>query len=277
MNNSVVDVTSESLKSENEKLRNDVTNLRSKLQITVQKLESSQGELKTLYEELPIDADFLFPGVNSPQPVFERLKSTKGSRLRGMNTADAVKWLNLLKEKSKINRDCIILPDKFYIEVSSSQFSTQRNKKLIKCIEASKARYIVFFLSIWRKDVDNSGHANAILIDNEKRTIERFEPHGKCDCEFHEMAERHFAHFLGKNDIDYVYINPHTICSDSKGPQSQQKKVADGGRILYRLVYDVRPCKIAKRESRCTQNQCRYVQLSANFLTEKCHELLEHS
>lgn len=75
--------------------------------------------------------------------------------------------------------------------------------RLKRCLQ-SKKRYIVFFL---RLKIDNSYHANMIIIDTKKKTVERFEPHGG-DQEIYDadiLDARINDYFMKRG---YKYISP---------------------------------------------------------------------
>lgn len=70
-------------------------------------------------------------------------------------------------------------------------------------------------------DVDHEGHANMMVYDAEKHTLERFEPHGKMSPEEYnptglDKTLRKFAKILDK---DAIYIPPSQICP-VQGPQT---------------------------------------------------------
>jgi len=69
-----------------------------------------------------------------------------------------------------------------YIIENSIQYNATRDEllipnELIKDLQKCKKRFIyIFFSIVWEQRL--SGHANMLIIDNENKTIERFEPHG---------------------------------------------------------------------------------------------------
>jgi hypothetical protein len=116
-------------------------------------------------------------------------------------------------------------------------FMIPYEERLETCIQ-SKKRYIVFFLRLkissrevsdlrlkissrevsdLRLKIDNSYHANMIIIDTQKKTVERFEPQGS-EHEFYdnEVVDNKIRSYFDK--MGYKYIDP-TMMSCPYGVQ----------------------------------------------------------
>lgn len=87
--------------------------------------------------------------------------------------------------------------------MGKDDFSIPYESRLYKCLESSK-RYIVFFL---RLKINDSYHANMMIIDTKKKTVERFEPQGS-EHEFYDnqVVDDKIRNYFQK--IDYQYIDP---------------------------------------------------------------------
>lgn len=115
-----------------------------------------------------------------------------------------------------------------------------------KCLNNIGVRFIVCIVSM----VSDQGHANAILIDKNKKTIELFEPHGNEYMianlnKFNMIFEEIFKSILP----DYTFIPSNIVCP-FLGPQSKggDNRYCLSWSILYlkyRLKYpDMDPSKL---------------------------------
>jgi hypothetical protein len=106
------------------------------------------------------------------------------------------------------------------------------NKLIKKCIK-SKKRFICDIIGIFN---EYGGHANALIIDNKNKTIERFEPHGSVTNMYNmDEFDNDLRKFFKKSLPNYIYVSPKTI-EKEYGPQglSQEglesfKKIGDPG------------------------------------------------
>jgi hypothetical protein len=82
-------------------------------------------------------------------------------------------------------------------------------------------------------------HANAVLIDNYKKTVERFEPHGSrsynifTDFKYDDLDGILDTYF---KDRGYTYIRPSYFCP-ATGPQSFETAATDGLCASWSLYY----------------------------------------
>lgn len=87
--------------------------------------------------------------------------------------------------------------------------------KCDKCRKQKKARFIFFTFIIMPDEKEEITHANIIVIDLIKKTIERFEPfgHTSSNKKILEQIDELFKNkILGKLDLDdYSYISPSKI------------------------------------------------------------------
>jgi hypothetical protein len=102
----------------------------------------------------------------------------------------------------------ILYSDNFSIDTNSEPYTVHfpSEQKLRKCLDSGK-RFIVMFLSII---LENSGHANMIIIDKQKGTMERYEPQGldhgfydskQVDQEIKKVAKKYNLSYLGPDDF----------------------------------------------------------------------------
>jgi len=80
---------------------------------------------------------------------------------------------------------------------------------------------------------ESTAHANIIIIDSVKKTIERFEPHGQespynCNNKIDSVLKKEFSII----DNTMTYINPKLLCPTFKGPQQQ-----DSMCLMWAYIY----------------------------------------
>ena len=87
--------------------------------------------------------------------------------------------------------------------MGKDDFMIPYESKFYKCLKSGK-RYIVFFL---RLKINDSYHANMMIIDTKKKTVERFEPQGS-EHEFYDnqVVDDKIRSYFEK--IGYEYIDP---------------------------------------------------------------------
>ena len=87
--------------------------------------------------------------------------------------------------------------------LAKNDFVIPYESRLEKCIQSRK-RYIVFFL---RLKINEGYHANMIIMDKQKKTVERFEPQGS-EHEFYdnEVVDSKIRSYFEK--MGYKYIDP---------------------------------------------------------------------
>lgn len=95
-----------------------------------------------------------------------------------------------------------------------------------KCIDKERTRFIFFTFILIPKNVLKTKitHANMIIIDLSKKTIERFEPYGSLTVKFEEKMDKLFkTKILEKLDLeDFEYLSPTDIC-----PKIGIQRIAD--------------------------------------------------
>lgn len=86
-----------------------------------------------------------------------------------------------------------------------------------------------------------SSHANALIIDKNKKTFELFDPYGKTIPAIDEWFDTSFRSTA--NLPDYQYLSPMTLCPITSGPQylaektSQIEKSQRGYCYTYTMMY----------------------------------------
>lgn len=132
-------------------------------------------------------------------------------------------------------------------------------KKIKKCInnKKKKTRFIYFTFIIITKSINELTHANICIIDNKRKTLERFEPHGKyyksgeISNKIDKQIEETLMRIIELNN--YKYLSPCDI-----SPITGIQKVADsydGMCITISMMYfhlrlinpDIEPVKIIKK------------------------------
>lgn len=100
-----------------------------------------------------------------------------------------------------------------------------------ECLLHAKERFVFIPLCL-QSPVPGSTHANALLCDKKKGTVERFEPHGARayelfkDYHYESLDEQLAAYF--KQEYGLEYIAPITYCP-ALGPQSIEHYITESG------------------------------------------------
>lgn len=128
-----------------------------------------------------------------------------------------IKYLNLTPQGPQIKRDTIEydenIMDLIYFVLRSQTFYIDKDKinfpyeqQLKKCLSDKNKRYIVFFLSL---EFKKSSHANMIIIDKDKGTIERYEPQGE-NPGFYDPKK--IDKYMKNQFPGYQYLSPDQFC-----------------------------------------------------------------
>ena len=108
----------------------------------------------------------------------------------------------------------------------------------IENIQKSTKRIILIPLSL-RNYGSKSNHSNFIIIDTEKKEIERFEPHGnfgRCENRMTLIVDHIVSNFLiDLYDESFYYYNPSSYCPNF-GPQSVIK-YDEGYCVVFSTLY----------------------------------------
>lgn len=96
-----------------------------------------------------------------------------------------------------------------YFTESRTIFNEKKLIYPLRICMKSRKRYIITIIGI------DARHANALIIDNKNKTIERFEPHGSI-TPFYDMdnADNDFIQFFTKVNKAYTYISPKQFESE---------------------------------------------------------------
>jgi hypothetical protein len=137
----------------------------------------------------------------------------------------------VLKYKNFIDNTSIV----FYEDVDELIVPVKLINKIQKCID-SNLRFIYFIFMIDNKS-NNSNHANVIIIDLYKKTIERFEPHGnrndKLEKKINNAIKIRLLKILELNN--FTYISPLDI-SPKFGLQAKSDAYT-GMCLTYSMLY----------------------------------------
>jgi len=140
--------------------------------------------------------------------------------------AFSVKYL-----KAKHKKVCA-LPFWFWWRVGRTNQTFEIPKHYIdECFNNSKARFVFIPLCLESPE-PGSTHANALLCDKKKGTVERFEPHGARAYEIfkdykYEELDEHLAKYF-QSEYNLEYISPITYCP-ALGPQSIEHYISESG------------------------------------------------
>ena len=111
------------------------------------------------------------------------------------------------------NYDCMIIPESAVKEI----------------LDFTAKRFIYIIFNVYWDNTD-MGHANILIIDNLKKTIERFEPHG-------ELIRNHFS---DKDKVPYLSIKHENDRIDKKFNKDLLKKIHLEG-YKYLSPIDISP------------------------------------
>lgn len=100
--------------------------------------------------------------------------------------------------------------------------------------QCSHTRGLIFVdLAIFFADQHQEGHANCLVIDTQKQTVERFEPHGLFVDELNKALKKEVQRVFA----DYQYVSPIDFVG-LHGPQHYQQKLSDQGFcIAFSFLY----------------------------------------
>lgn len=176
------------------------------------------------------------PGsINYNYTTFENINWYLKTLIKNIEFSKIVCIPNLLlKTKNHITRNIIIYNATYDYLIIDENITNEVNKcKSIRFI------YILFGIE---NDYNNIGHANIIIIDNLKKTLERFEPYGHSfisdnPSKFIENIDNKIKNNLLKilNLNDYKYLSPIDI-SPKIGLQIKADAY-DGMCSIYALIY----------------------------------------
>ena len=150
----------------------------------------------------------------------------------------------------------------FCIDKSTMVISTRLPEAIQICVSSHKKRFTYLLLLIYESNRKHT-HANILLIDKKKQTIERFEPFGHRifnDSIVDKGIRKLFKKILGK---EFIYMPP-SLLSPKKGIQEKADSY-DGMCITISILYvylrvkypDKRPMSIVKYLLAKTSNDLR--------------------
>ena len=129
----------------------------------------------------------------------------------------------MLQNKIKTNKYVSFQLDYFPMKGMIS-FIKKNNKFLIhssqvKGIHESKSRFIIFNLTLYNFVGKHTVHANSLIIDKTKKTIERYDPHGTYNTNTQYTIDRLLQKHLQILFPTYTYIFYTQLLPCTKGPQ----------------------------------------------------------
>jgi hypothetical protein len=150
------------------------------------------------------------------------LQLTKSGKLYGIGVPTFIKKrpftsLYYLYILNKHHNDCLIINkdtgvseiyyrnDQLIFPIPEEQYF----KAVKKCKNAG-IRFSVSYLALPPGSDGRSGHANAIVIDNVKNTLERYEPHGAGTFSANNRVNKELANVCKK--YGYTFIEPVDLC-----------------------------------------------------------------
>jgi len=140
---------------------------------------------------------------------------------------------SIIKNRKYINRNMIVYNTTFDYLIINEDMSNK--------INICKSKRFIYILLGIENDYSESGHSNIIIIDNFKKTIERFEPYGhgyitKNSSKIIENIDNKFNSLLKILNLnDYKYLSPIDI-SPKIGLQIKAD-FYDGMCSIYSLIY----------------------------------------
>lgn len=123
--------------------------------------------------------------------------------------------------------------------------------------------YILFFL-VWHEPGEDMSHANVVIVDRRRKTVERFEPHGRHDRA--DSMDQTFVDFLIANNMDKLhYIRPNDLCCNGWGPQRLENsvrlppiKLSRGYCGIWSMIYAHSRMQAPDRSARSVHTNIRY-------------------
>ena len=97
-------------------------------------------------------------------------------------------------------------------------------------VNAAKTRFVVLNVGIYPGDWQSSGHANALIIDKKKKTLDRYEPAGKRKDVFDDKISR----LLLRRLPGYLYTR---YAEYARGEQRPQTDSYNGMCVTFSLAY----------------------------------------
>lgn len=148
-----------------------------------------------------------------------------------------IRWLAFLVRGGVVSENDVCLPSASYknihilsyvlntCDMKSKICGVDFDSKLLSSIRnCPKNSLVLIDLAIFESDNSpGEGHANCLIIDLKKKTIERFEPNGDMYPEVDTAIKKHF---IDKHFPNYKYINPLDFIP-KRGPQYLQTFFGD--------------------------------------------------
>jgi len=121
----------------------------------------------------------------------------------------------------------------YYVQTDTMYIPSNLSDEIIKCANTNRFNFIYIGIR-WENMI--SGHANILLIDHLKKTIERFEPHGKNTNWENQLDNKfNFKVLQYLNLEEYKYISPK-IYEPRFGVQAKSD-VYGGMCFTYIIIY----------------------------------------
>ena len=159
------------------------------------------------------------------------------------------------------------------VTLEKPEYQVQVSPEIRQYIHACDYPIHIIPLVLWQSDM-GSGHANLLIIDQKKKTIERFEPHGKFSL-FYDHAKlektitKEVLPKLGLNN--FIYFEPYQWECPNIGPQSkegknvkvEQQRLCEGGGFCVVYSTLIGHLRIAFPEKTTKEITERLLQFSA--------------
>ena len=157
-----------------------------------------------------------------------------------LSTLDFSKYLDFIINSVSLDNICSnnsYYIEDYFLEINFSNLMYTIPNKLIdnilKCQKNINIKYFIIPIALIF-EFNKPGHSNIIIIDNENKTIEFFEPHGISFKQSLYDTETHIKNVLEiifpKQTKEYNFINAHNDCPI--GIQSKQNMITQDGHCL---------------------------------------------
>ena len=117
-----------------------------------------------------------------------------------------------------------------FTDLSSAKPALVAPTDLAAYVNASKTRFVVLNVGLYAHDWQSSGHANALIIDKKKKTLDRYEPAGKRKDGYDDKISR----LLSARLPGFRYTR---YAEYARGEQRPQTDSYNGMCVTFSLVY----------------------------------------
>jgi hypothetical protein len=170
--------------------------------------------------------------INNPMKIVD---PTKVVKLSGQGYFEAFA-LEYLKNKHNLCQAEGLIFDN---GISNMMWESSESKMHLESCMSSSTRFIILTLTLIDSGGNSDGHANIIILDNEQKTAERFEPHGAMavhSMNFEQPLVDDFLTVLFEHQYGYTYHSPLNFCP-YYGIQSFESSEVSGYCATWSIYY----------------------------------------